>query len=175
MKVILRADVENLGRLGDLVEVKPGYGRNYLLPQGFAMIATPSNLKVFELERKKLQVLVEGQRQEASSLADKINAAHVVISMRVGENDKLYGSVTTSLIAESLLEQFGIEIDRRRILLDSPIRLLGDYTVRVRLHADVVAELPIKVAAERLHFEEDVEAPAETQEQNDEPEQTTEA
>ena len=90
MKVILRADVENLGRLGDLVEVKPGYGRNYLLPHGLAMLATPSNLKVFELERKKLQVLVEGQRQDAASLADKLNAAHVVISMRVGENDKLY-------------------------------------------------------------------------------------
>lgn len=173
MKVILRADVENLGRLGDLVEVKPGYGRNYLLPQGLAMRATPSNLKVFELERKKLQVLVEAQRQDAASLAEKINAAHVVISMRVGENDKLYGSVTTSLIADSLAEQFGIEIDRRRILLDSPIRLLGDYAVRVRLHADVMAELPITVAAERMHYED--EAPVETQEQNDESEQPAEA
>ena len=76
MKVILRADVENLGRLGDLVEVKPGYGRNYLLPQGLAMLATPSNLKVFELERKKLQVLVEAQRQDAAALAEKINAAN---------------------------------------------------------------------------------------------------
>lgn len=180
MKVILRADVENLGRLGDLVEVKPGYGRNYLLPHGLAMLATPSNLKVFELERKKLQVLVEGQRQDAASLANKINAAHVVISMRVGENDKLYGSVTTSLIAESLLEQFNIEIDRRRILLDSPIRLLGDYTVRVRLHADVTAELPVTVAAERMHFEEEAEkveeeSPAETTEQENEPEQAAEA
>lgn len=174
MKVILRADVENLGRLGDLVEVKPGYGRNYLLPQGLAMLATPSNLKVFELERKKLQVLVEAQRQDAASLAEKINAAHVVISMRVGENDKLYGSVTTSLIVESVAEQFGIEIDRRRILLDSPIRVLGDYTIRVRLHAEVTAELPVTVAAERLHYEE--EAPVEeAEEQNNEPEQPAEA
>ena len=180
MKVILRADVENLGRLGDLVEVKPGYGRNYLLPHGLAMLATPSNLKVFELERKKLQVLVEGQRQDAASLADKLNAAHVVISMRVGENDKLYGSVTTSLIAESLLEQFSIEIDRRRILLDSPIRLLGEYAIRIRLHADVTAELPVTVASERLHFEEEAdeqveESPAETEDQENEPEQPAEA
>ena len=179
MKVILRADVENLGRLGDLVEVKPGYGRNYLLPHGLAMLATPSNLKVFEHKSKKLQVLVEAQRQDAASLADKISAAHVIINMRVGENDKLYGSVTTSLIAESLLEQFSIEVDRRRILLDSPIRLLGEYAVRIRLHADVTAELPVTVAAERMHFEEEAEqveeSPAETEEQENEPEQSAEA
>ncbi|MDR2162185.1 MAG: 50S ribosomal protein L9 [Desulfovibrio sp.] len=156
MKVILRSDVENLGSLGDVVEVKAGYGRNFLLPQGMAMPATPSSLKVFERERKKLQARVEAQRGAAASLAEKIGREQVVIAMRVGENDKLYGSVTSALIAEALLKQ-GIEIDRRRVLLDSPIRALGAYTVRIRLHASVVAELPLSVVAEKTLFEEEAE------------------
>lgn len=154
MKVILRTDVENLGSLGDLVEVKPGFGRNYLLPQGFAMLATPANLKVFELERKKLQAKAEALRGAAASLAGKITATKLAIAMRVGDNDKLYGSVTSALIADALAGQ-GVEIDRRRILLDAPIRALGDYIVRVRLHADVVAELSLAVVAEKTHHEED--------------------
>ncbi len=154
MKVILRSDVENLGRLGDLVEVKAGYGRNYLLPQGFAMLATPANLKVFELERKKLQVKVEAERGEAAALGQKIAATPITIAMRVGENDKLYGSVTSALIADALAEA-GITVDRRRILLDSPIRSLGDYTVRIRLHAATVAELPLSVVAEKTVFDEE--------------------
>ena len=156
MKVILRTDVENLGKLGELVDVKPGYGRNFLLPQGYAMLATPSNLKVFELERKKLQLKTEALRGSAASLADKIKATPVTISMRVGDNDKLYGSVTTALIAEAL-EANGVVVDRRRILLDSPIRALGEYTVRVRLHADVVAELALSIVAEKMHHEEEEE------------------
>ncbi len=154
MKVILRTDVENLGRLGDMVEVKPGYGRNYLLPQGFAMLATPSNMKVFELEKKKLQARTEALRSAAAGLSAQITQSPVVIAMRVGDNDKLYGSVTSVLIAEALAER-GVEVDRRRILLDSPIRALGDYTVRVRLHADVVAELALSVVAEKSHIEEE--------------------
>ncbi|MDR0339352.1 MAG: 50S ribosomal protein L9 [Desulfovibrio sp.] len=159
MKVILRTDVENLGRLGDMVEVKPGYGRNYLLPQGYAMLATSANEKVFELERKKLQAKTEALRGAAASLAEKIAATPLTIAMRVGDNDKLYGSVTSALIAEAL-EAKGIEIDRRRILLDAPVRALGDYIVRVRLHADVVAELSLAVVAEKSHYEEEEEAAA---------------
>ena len=162
MKVILRTDVENLGKLGDTVEVKPGYGRNYLLPQGYAMLATPANLKVFELERKKLQIKTEALRGAAASLADQIARTPVVIAMRVGDNDKLYGSVTSALIAEELLAK-GVDVDRRRILLDSPIRALGEYTVRVRLHADVVAELVLTVVAERAHHEEEQAVDADQQ------------
>lgn len=158
MKVILRSDVENLGRLGDLVEVRDGYGRNYLLPQGYAMLATPSNLKVFELERKKLQIKVEAERGQAASFADRIKNTPIVISMRVGDNDKLYGSVTSTMIAEALADK-GLEIDRRRILLDSPIRALGEYPIRVRLHADVVAVLPLSVMAEKTIFDEEQPAP----------------
>lgn len=159
MKVILRTDVENLGRLGDLVDVKPGYGRNYLLPQGYAMSATASNMKVFELERKKLQAKAEALRGTAAGLAEKIKSTLVTIPMRVGDNDKLYGSVTTALIAEALADQ-GVEVDRRRILLDAPIRALGEYVVRVRLHADVIAELPLAVTAEKTHYEEEQESQA---------------
>lgn len=154
MKVILRADIEKLGRLGDVVEVKNGYGRNFLLPQGHAMLATPANLKTFELERKKLQAKMEALRNSAADIASRVDAAEVVISMRVGDNDKLYGSVTTSMIAEKLGEQ-GIEIDRHRILLDAPIRTIGEFDLRVRLHADVNAHLKVKVVPEdRMQHDE---------------------
>ena len=141
-----------------MVEVKAGYGRNYLLPKGFAMLATPSNMKVFELERKKLEARTEALRGAAAGLAEKIAAAPLTIAMRVGDNDKLYGSVTSTLIAEALEAQ-GVAIDRRRILLDAPIRALGDYKIRVRLHADVVAELALSVVAEKLHIEEETREP----------------
>lgn len=154
MKVILRTDVENLGSLGDLVEVKPGYGRNYLLPQGYAMKATPANMKVFELERKKLQEKADTLRGAASSLATKISEAKISIAMRVGENDKLYGSVTSSMIAEALVEN-GIDVDRRRILLDHPIRLIGEYAVRIRLHAGIIAELALAIVPERTYNADD--------------------
>ncbi len=147
MKLILRADVENLGRLGDVVEVKPGFGRNFLLPQGLAMLASDANLKAFELERKKLQAKMDALRTMASDLSAKIAATDLVIPVRVGENDKLYGSVTTAIIGDALAEK-GVDIDRRRILLDAAIRTIGAHEVRVRLHADVVATLTVKVVAE---------------------------
>ncbi len=159
MKVILRADIENLGHLGDVVEVKPGYGRNYLIPQDLAMLATPANLHAFELERKKLQARMDEIRTAASAIAEKLQDFVLTIAMRVGENDKLYGSVTTSMIGE-LLNQEGIEIDRHSILLDGAIRTLGEHTVRARLHADVVPTFVVKVISEdKSHLGE--EAPAE--------------
>jgi len=144
MKLILRADVDNLGRLGDVVSVKPGFGRNYLIPQGLAMVATEANQKQFELERKKLAAKADGLRAEATTLAEKIAAANVVLEVRVGEGDKLYGSVTAHNVAEALAEQ-GIEIDRRKIEMPDAIRALGEYTVVVRLHPDVHGELKLRV------------------------------
>ena len=147
MKLILRADVENLGNLGDVVEVRPGYGRNYLLPQGLAMVASPGNLKVFEQERNKLQARMDALRAEARGLAARLEALNVVIPMHVGENDKLYGSVTSTIIGDAIAA-LGVEVDRRRILMDAPIRSLGEHPVRVRLHADVIALVPVTVVSD---------------------------
>ncbi|GAB1409947.1 50S ribosomal protein L9 [Desulfovibrionales bacterium] len=144
MKIILRADVDNLGRLGDIVTVRPGYGRNYLLPQGLASLVTPSNLKVFEQERRKLQARNDAIKAEAATLAAKIEAARVIIEVRVGEGDKLYGSVTSSQIADILAEQ-GVEVDRRKIQMDEAIRSLGEYILDVKLHPEVVASLTVNV------------------------------
>jgi len=144
MKVILRADVDNLGRLGDIVAVRPGYGRNYLLPQGLASLATPGNLKVFEQERRKLQAMNDAIKAEASALAAKIEAAKVVIEVRVGDGDKLYGSVTSSQIGAILAEQ-GVDIDRRKLQLEDGIRSLGEYVIDVKLHPEVVAKLTVNV------------------------------
>ncbi|MCR4666492.1 MAG: 50S ribosomal protein L9 [Desulfovibrio sp.] len=156
MKLILRADVENLGTLGDVVNVKPGYGRNYLLPQGLAMVASPANLKTFELERKKLQARMDALRAEAQDMQTRLEALDVVIPMHVGDNDKLYGSVTTSIIGDALAS-LGAGVDRRRILLDSPIRTLGEHPVRIRLHASVIAMVTVKVVSDHQNPEEENE------------------
>lgn len=144
MKVILRSDIDTLGRLGEIVKVKPGYARNYLLPKGLAMLVSDGNLKVFEAEKKKLQKKVDEVRFKAQELATKVEACQVTIPVRVGEGDKLFGSVTVGNIADAMLAQ-GVEVERKRILLDEPIRALGEYTVRVRLHPDVRSELKVTV------------------------------
>ncbi len=153
MKLILRADVDFLGRLGDIVTVKPGYGRNYLIPQGLAMSATESNLKVFGQERNKLQHKIDAIRFQAKSLAEKIEAVEVVIPVRVGEFDKLYGSVTRSTILDALTKVLGEAaegLDRRMILLDDPIRSLGEHKTPIKLHPDVTVELTVKVVRHDL-------------------------
>ena len=165
MKLILRADVENLGSLGDVVEVKAGYGRNFLLPQGLAMVASPSNLKSFEQERKKLQARMDAVRADAQSLQARLEALEVVIPMHVGDNDKLYGSVTTTIIGDALTA-LGVEVDRRRILMDAPIRTLGEHPVRVRLHADMIYELNVSVVAEeRLDHDDEPAQPEPAQQE----------
>ena len=147
MKLILRADVENLGSLGDVVEVKPGYGRNFLLPQGLAMVASQANLKVFEQERNKLQARMDSLRGEAQEIQARLEALEVVITMHVGDNDKLYGSVTTTIIGDAIAA-LGVDVDRRRILMDAPIRTLGEHPVRIRLHPSVIAVVPVKVVSD---------------------------
>lgn len=144
MKLILRADVDNLGHLGDIVEVKPGFGRNYLVPQGLAMPATAGNLKAFELERKKLQSEMDAIKAEAQTLADKLTEARVIVRVRVGEGDRMYGSVTTANVVDVLAEM-GIELDRKKITLGDPIRSLGEFTLPVKLHPDVQCELSVAV------------------------------
>ena len=156
MKLILRADVDSLGRLGDIVTVKAGYGRNYLIPQGLAKPASPANLKAFELERRKLQASADSLRAQAEGLADKIAATPVSIKVRVGDGDKLYGSVTTANIGDAM-EAAGVDIDRRKILLTDSIRNLGEYEIDIRLHPDVRGKLKLSVVRQGGPIEEIVE------------------
>ncbi len=171
MQLILRADVENLGRLGDTVTVKPGYGRNYLIPQGLAMLASAANLRRFENERKKLQAKRDALSAAAQSLADKLAAASVVIEVRVGEGDKLYGSVTSAIIADNLAAQ-GVEIDRKKIVLDEPIRALGQYEVEVKLLPDVRGKVQVSVVRQG-GGEEEVVAEEQAAQESGQPEEET--
>lgn len=148
MKLILRADVDNLGALGDIVTVKPGYGRNYLIPQGLAMPASDANLKVFELERRKLQAKMDSAKAEAQDIATKAAGADIIIEVRVGENNRLYGSVTANDIATAIAKAAGIEdekIDRRKLLLDEAIRALGFYEIPFRPYPGVEETVTVKV------------------------------
>ncbi|WP_031388769.1 50S ribosomal protein L9 [Desulfonatronum thiodismutans] len=145
MEVILRTNMDNLGALGQVVDVKPGYGRNYLIPQGLAMLATPANKKRFELERKKLQEKLDAVRFAAQELADKISAVALRIPVRVGEGDRLYGSVTSGNIADLLQTAYGLDVDKKTILLNEPLRALGEYTVEVRVYQDIRAQLQVAV------------------------------
>ncbi|MBI5141659.1 MAG: 50S ribosomal protein L9 [Nitrospirae bacterium] len=142
MQVILVSDVEKLGRAGDIVKVAPGYARNFLLPRKFALDANPANMKWVESRKKKILEQAAAVRTDAEGLAARIATLTLVIAKQAGEEDKLYGSVTSSEIAEKIGEH-GIVIDRRKIVLDEPIRRLGEYTVSVKLHADV--EIPVRV------------------------------
>ncbi len=164
MKLILRADVDHLGRLGEIVDVKPGYGRNYLVPKGLAMLASEANQRVFEQERAKLQATMDAMRAEAMGIAEKIQTAVLEIPMRVGEGDKLYGSVTNAILAEALEQAIGETVDRRKILLEDPIRALGNYTVSVKLHPDVVVDLSVKVMRHDAHLYEEEAAASDTAE-----------
>ncbi|WP_461834054.1 50S ribosomal protein L9 [Desulfothermus sp.] len=144
MRVILRTDIEKLGKLGEVVDVKPGYARNYLLPKKLAMLATPSNLKIFEHEKKKLEEKLNAERFKAKELAEKLEKERIEIQVRVGEGDKLYGSVTSSNIVDELAKR-GFEIDRKKVELDKPIRSLGEYQIPVKLYPGVVATLNVSV------------------------------
>jgi large subunit ribosomal protein L9 len=163
MQLILRADVENLGHLGDTVAVKPGYGRNYLIPQGLAMLASEPNLRRFENERKKLQAKRDALASAAQGLANKLASTPVVIEVRVGEGDKLYGSVTSAIIADKLAEA-GVEIDRKKIVMAEPIRALGHYEVEVKLLPDLRGKVQVTVMRQG-GFEDVTPAPAPVEEQ----------
>lgn len=147
MEIVLLTDLRSLGRRGEVVKVKPGYARNYLLPQGFALEATPGNLKYFEQIRAKIDLQLAREQEAAELLAAKLNAVRLEIGKRVGESETLYGSVTASEIAEHLAEK-GFEIDRRKLDLEGGIKTLGEHPVRIHLHPEVVAEILVTVVAE---------------------------
>ncbi|HEY2165257.1 MAG TPA: 50S ribosomal protein L9 [Gemmatimonadaceae bacterium] len=144
MEIILRQAVENLGKTGDVVNVKPGYARNYLLPHGLAYEATPGNLKRIQQERNRLEAAENDRRGTAQGLAEKLEQVSLTFSARVGEEGKLFGSVTATDIAQ-LLEAQGYRIEKRQIDLHEPIKALGVYRVPIRLHADVKPEVRVWV------------------------------
>jgi large subunit ribosomal protein L9 len=147
MEVILREDVEKLGSRGQVVKVAPGFARNFLLPKKLTVAATDSNKKIVEQERQAHLRREAKEHADAADLGKMMNGVTVTVAQRAGENDQLFGSVTAKDIAD-LLEKQGYNIDRRKILLDSPIRTLGEHKVPIRLHRDVTAEINVNVKKE---------------------------
>jgi large subunit ribosomal protein L9 len=147
MEVILKEDVANLGKIGEVVRVRDGYARNYLLPRGLVLVANKKNLKTFEHQKK----IVADQKQkilrQAQTVSNQLATVAVVIPMKVGEEGRLFGSVTTMQI-EKALKTKGVNAERRKIHLNEPIKTVGDYEVPIRLSADVTVPLKVSVVPE---------------------------
>ncbi len=144
MRVILITDVDSVGRMGEIKEIKNGLARNYLIPQKMAIRATPGNIKVWEQKSKIIQKREEGLRAEAQGFASQIDGASVTIPVRVGEDNKLFGSVTSQNISDALKE-IGLEVSRKNIVLDSPIKEIGTHNLSVKLYQEVVASITVEV------------------------------
>ncbi|KMP11042.1 50S ribosomal protein L9 [Candidatus Nitromaritima sp. SCGC AAA799-A02] len=147
MKLLLKEDVQGLGDCGDEVEVRDGYGRNFLIPQGKAIMATPKNLKQFSHQKSIVQGRLKKIKVGADSLAQEIEKVTCAFKKKAGQQGKLFGAVTTQEISENLRAQ-GIELDRRKIQLKEPIKALGDFEVSVKLHPEVTVKIKITVAEE---------------------------
>lgn len=147
MEVLLREDIDNLGARGELVKVRAGYGRNYLLPRGLAVLATASNVKQIELQRKALLKRAAVEHQQAAGQAELLKDVVLEFARKVGEHGILFGSVTSMDIAAELAAK-GFEIERRRVQLKDPIKEPGDYDVPVKLHREVTAQLKVVVRDE---------------------------
>lgn len=147
MEVILREDIKTLGKAGELVKVKPGYARNYLLPRGLAYEATDGNRQRIAAESKARAARQAQERTEAEAIAAKLASVSLTLKRKAGEGDRLFGSITSQDVADALAAQ-GHQVDKRRIELEHPIKTLGQHTVPLRLHSDVTAELRVTVVAE---------------------------
>ncbi|NOX88942.1 MAG: 50S ribosomal protein L9 [Calditrichaeota bacterium] len=147
MEIILRQDYEGLGKTGDIVKVKDGYARNYLIPKGIAYIASKENRKRLENDLKVRSWRQEKEKRIAEEFAKKLESVSCTIPVQVGEEDKLFGSVTSQNIADALSAQ-GFEVDRRKIQLDEPIKSLGIYSVPIKLHPEVQAMVKVWVVKE---------------------------
>lgn len=147
MNIILTKDVENLGSAGDVVKVKDGYARNYLIPQGFGITANEKNVKEMEFNRKMIQNKIDSEYNGANTLAEKLSAVDISISKKVGEEGKLFGSVTNREIADAVNEK-GFSIDSRDIIIDSPIKKSGVYEIEVKLFREVKGQIKLWVVAQ---------------------------
>jgi large subunit ribosomal protein L9 len=147
MKIILRQDHDKLGKIGDVVDVKDGYARNYLLPKKIAYMATSGNLHTLEEEKKQAVQRQEKELHQAEKLSTDLEKLSITLKVKVGEDEKLFGSVTSQMIADALKEK-GISMDKRIIELDEPIKALGIYTVNVKLHTNVTGKVKVWVVRE---------------------------
>ncbi len=147
MKVILTRDVDNLGRQGEIVSVKPGYGRNYLIPKGMALVATDSVVRHQQELRKQAAHKILKQKEDSEALRNLIEKEDVVVRARVGEESRIFGTITAQQIADELAAR-GLEVDRRKIELDEDIKTLGVFSATVKIHHDVTAKVKIRVEAE---------------------------
>ena len=147
MKVILKQDVEKLGRRGDVVNVAPGFGRNYLIPRKMALAVTATNLKTIEIERQALKKKAEVERKTFQTLVQKLNGVSLTFARRAGDKDVIFGSVSSGDVKEAL-DALGYDIDKKKIHLDEPIKRLGNFTVPVKVSSDDRAEVKIVVVRE---------------------------
>jgi large subunit ribosomal protein L9 len=169
VKIILREHVDHLGERGEIVNVAPGYARNFLLPKGLALMATPGNIRQIELRRKAWAITEAREVDEAEQFAARVGALSLAVTKKAGETGTLYGSVTTSEIAELLADK-GIEVDRRKIVLAEPIKSVGEFEVAIKLHRKVQGKVKLKVEAEEAPATETVEEPARGSAQDEEDE-----
>jgi len=155
MKIILTKDIDKVGGAGEIVKVKDGYARNFLIPKGFAMLANEKNVKELEFNRRLIQKQIDGEYGKARELAEKIATVDISIAKKVGEEGKLFGSVTTREIADAIKEK-GFEVDHRHIILDGPIKKSGVYEVEVKLFRELKGKIKLWVVA----LEEEAPPPA---------------
>ncbi len=155
-KVLLREDIDNLGGRGEIVNVKSGFARNYLLPQGFAMLATKGNVKQIEQEKEQLLKKSAQEKTTADAQFEQMQNLTFDFERKAGESGTLFGSVT-SMDIEAALQEKGYEVDRRQIILKSPLKEIGEYTVPIKLHREVTLDLPVTVSAEGEAIKETLE------------------
>lgn len=167
MKVILKQENELLGEEGQIVEVKDGYARNYLIPNGLAVQATASNLKSFEEIRKQRRKKIEKQIEESRSIAEKIASAVIRISVKSGEEGRIFGSVTSQMIHDHLVESGIDSVDRKKIVIKEPIKTLGEHIIDIKLQHSVVAQLKLNVVSEEGEASEEVAAVVEESKSED--------
>lgn len=148
MKVILSEDVKSLGKKGEVVNVSDGYARNFILKTGKGVEATPANLNTLKLQKANDEKVAQENLEAAKALGEKLAAAPVTIRIKAGEGGKLFGAIASKEIAAAVREQYGLEVDKKKIVLEDPIKELGTHTVKVKLHKDVTAQLTVKVTEE---------------------------
>ena len=147
MKVILKEDIPNLGKAGQIVNVKDGYARNFLFPKGLALLADEKNMKLLEYQKKKIEEEAKKKRQDTQSIFERLSQVNLKISAKAGEDQKLFGSITSKDIANAL-EKEGFAIDKKQITVSEPIKRIGEYEVEVKLHENITAKVKVTIIPE---------------------------